>query len=530
MENLRKVIISDTLNTEFRGPSYIAYDLFKATCNPRALKEAAQHLSSVFPADANCIISPGLGALALSSAISVALLDRGREVPVLVVRDPKKSRPEERLVQGVFPKDPKGVFVDDTIVVGATLDKTLATVREIRPDFELAGIQVLLDSRHLHGSRKIIASGIPFSYCFTRQSLGITTDDSSISKGGVRIPALKVSSTSVVSLPELNFSKQTSVPAWTGDGFLLGDRNHKLVKADEKGVVWQVEFKPGSKGICQDFLLVGSTVILGEYSGTISRVEISTGKVLWSHKISNAIHATPILDGETLYIVIEDFDLVEKKEIGAFVALDLDGNIKYRVNFSSSFAPATPGMSEGVLVVASNDCILRGFRGQDEIWTVQLENKIWGKIEAKGGFVYCADNSGWVYKVNLQDGALIWKNKISKSFVLAVPTLFNEILILSDSNLYTHGINVNTGKRIWITKTRSQVAWRLTRYGEGRGILLGKDGDCSVIDLITGEKIAETRIPLEQEEVIHQPGCIHQGALTFITSLSNLYTIEMNTL
>lgn len=529
MINLKKKLISHTVITKYEVASKLSFDYFKVTSDPVCLQEASEYLSSIFPVGANCILSPGLGALGLSTAISQCLLRMGKVIPVVTVRDPLKSRIGESLVEGNLPAEPRAVYIDDTIVSGSTFYKTVDEVKKIKENLEIIGIQLIVDVKHLYGSRVLAAKGIPIQYCFSKYDIGVSADDIGMYMGGDRILAVHSPSSWNVNLSTLGFSftRQASVPMWTKFGILVGDNNNKVALIRESGLVWEIRTtNEKTKGVSQDFLVVEDTLIFADYSGYLFSIDIETGEENWRVKCGTAVHATPILVGTHIYVSAENYNLNNDSEEGVLLKIDTLGNIIWSKTFSNRYSPGTPAFSNGVVVVSSNDLVVRGFQEDNEIWSYTIRGKVWGAILGSIDNVYIADNAGWVYCIEATSGTLIWQNNIAKSFMNSIPIIRNNTLIVSDSNTFTHGLDLLTGERKWISKTRSQIPWRPMDYDENHIVLLGQDCDISIVDTRDGVKKAENMKLISKHHVL-QPGSIKDDNLCILTVEGILFSFKL---
>lgn len=528
MEYLREVLISKATTFKVMNGNFLAFDYFKATCDPKALNEAAEYLQSLIPDNVNCIISPGLGALALSSLICNKLLIRGREVSLLVTRNPERYEAGDRLVDGVIPENPVAMFVDDTIVSGATFHTSIELVVNRDPSLKVQGILLIVDARHLGGSRRIHASGIRIQACFTRHELGLTRDDVSVASGGPRSYLFEKDPLENIHLAGMKFNNHASTPVFFKGGFIFADNTLTIGKIALGSLYSDWTYTSGnnhSKGFVQEPLILENIGVFAGYDGEVTSINLLTGDVNWATKITSSVHASPVLNKDELFVVGEDYSK-EGVEGGSLYVLDLSGNLKRSVKFSEKFAPCTPAIVKDVCVATSNSGEVVGIVGEEVTWTYQMEGKAWGRIASESDIVFIADDQGYVYKLNGVTGELVWKSSISKSFVHSKPLVVNGVVIVSDTTIYTHGVCAATGKRIWICRTRSQVPWRPEPISDTRGILLGQDGDTSLIEFSTGRKLAETRLDIGDAR-IRQPGTFSDGKFALIDSSSNLRVFKV---
>lgn len=513
MQKLKQLLIDDVVSVTGSNASGLVYNLFKATSNNEALREAAEAMLPKLPVGISVIVAPGLGAAAFAYALALLM---PTPVQVLTVRDPAKSRVGETLLEGPIPTTPSdAVFVDDIIITGSTFKQTVETLAKYAPAVKVVCCACILDSWQPTGSRYIHASGTPVYSVLRRHDIGLTRDCSSSGRSGPRISALG-ERISVFKINGLNDTRPKSNPILLRDRVILADDTHTLRCMSLTGeTIWQCQ--PGRahpKGIVQNLQLqIDSTLLIGGYAGIVGRFNSATGACIWVKDVASSVHATPIVDDSTseVYVVGEEFDPATRAPGGSITKLAPDGEkLQYR-RFSNHFAPAQCTLVGSTVAVTANDGVLRCFDKDltlPERWATSLPGLVRGSVLHVGDLLFMATESGHVLAINAVSGAIEWMRRAAKEFRTVMPQVCGALAIVCDTAGFVHGFNWATGERVWLARLRSTARQRPTVVGPRRWLFAGVGGDVNMLDPVTGEKLAQTRTGVK----ILQPGSVHNGS------------------
>lgn len=516
---IKKLLVSDGVRTFSKAGLGLHYDLFKVTSSNEALREAAVILAAKIPDDICVLVAPGLGAAGLAAAIALQV---SRPMTVLTVRDPKKLREGERLIEGLAPTlKCDACFVDDTITFGATYRATVDALREHLPNITVRCCAILLDGWHA-ASRAIHASGVPVYSCLRRHDINLTRDCVSSTAAGPRVQVFNKLLLDVKVAP-LDGTKHGSNPLLCPECIVTADATHTVRAHDYSGNLlwsWNSQYTR-SKGIVQNLALqLNGTLLVAGYGGMVARLSLD-GTLLWETYVSHAVHSTPTvaLDGD-IYVACEEWDSKTQQPGGSLVCLSAKGVIKQKHRYSDAFAPARCTIFEDKIIVTANDKILRALVATTfyECWRLQLPGLVRGEIAQRNGVLYMATESGHVLAVDATTGDLIWSKRQSIGFYGSIPYLHEDNVIVCDVTLHAHAINIETGERVWITRFRSAVRQRPTRMTKDKWFFVGCDGDVNLVDVRTGAKLAQSRT----NQAVLQPGDYLDGKLAILTATGNL--------
>lgn len=495
MNHLSTLLTVRSLNLVKLG-SGVVYQLHRTSLNALAVRAAATTLwSQIKPLNPHYLVAPGLGAAPIAAAIAQVALADGVELETLAVRDPAKSRKNERLVEGYLPaigEIVRCVFVDDTITSGTTYRAALQAVSQAGVAAQWVACAVLLDAWHPYGSRRISASGVPVFSALRRHDIGLTRDASD--DPALRLPApFNLAKPTwvrygLVSKPE---HTRKAVPVIWQDCLLLATDDctlhcFDLATGDER---WQLASShPRSKG-CGNDLVVQSdgSLLLGLYDGSVSRVDARTGTLLWSRRLAMAIHSAPTLYNGAVFVTTEDYRA--GKPAGRCVALDYaTGNMLWQLS-CGGLCPTQTAVSCGRVAWASNDgqAHMAGIDGtQHRQWplpSMARGRPAFVKLpNCQHGLVYACE-AGQVICINAESGALAWQVHINSGSNHCTPQVIGNRIFLTDASMHLVELCAASGQLLAANRLRGQVPWRPSplRYNQREALLcMTNEGHASV--------------------------------------------------
>lgn len=529
MMTIKELIVEYAVNA---NTDPLTYDFFKVTGHAAALREAGATLAAKLPQAVTVLVAPGMGAGPLAAAVA---LSTDRNLVTLTVRDPAKCRNGERLVEG--PREPPAApdgkvyaaFVDDIISNGKTYHRTVETLKTFYPQLEIVCCLLLFNGWSFE-SRVRVASGVPVYSCLRRHDINLTRDEQSFANEHVRTHLLpkKVLETRIGLMSP---DRKKSSPLLLPDRIITADDLHMVRATSLSGDsmwAWSSRHMRGDKGIVQDLKLQpDGTLLIAGYSGALVRLSVD-GALLWEDKIAHAVHSTPIVDSDgDIYVNCEEYDSVAQHAGGSIVRLRADGVLVQKHFYSSEFAPATCVLHADTVIVTANDCTVRSFSKADLSecrWQHQIKAMSRGAFTIAGDRLFFGDESGVFYCLNAITGELLWSKQIARAFFAQVPIVFEGKVIMCDSLLNAHALDIGTGVRKWICRFRSAIPHRPTQVLDNLWMFSGRSGDVSLVDIRSGTKVAHTRTNVE----IRQPGAYAAGRYAQLTANGFLQLWEVN--
>ncbi|WP_243860467.1 outer membrane protein assembly factor BamB family protein [Flavobacterium poyangense] len=157
-------------------------------------------------------------------------------------------------------------------------------------------------------------------------------------------------------------------------------------------------------------------VVFGSSDGNVYAVDAKKGQLSWKFKTNAAVHSTPIIDKNTLYIGSWDADLY---------ALNCDtGKLKWKFETGKK----------------------QGFKG------------IQSSVAVANGTVYLSAREPYIFAVDAETGKLQWKYDAENSWILSTIVIKNDILYVGTSDTYALlGLDAKTGKELLRFETKGYV-------------------------------------------------------------------------
>jgi outer membrane protein assembly factor BamB len=199
-------------------------------------------------------------------------------------------------------------------------------------------------------------------------------------------------------------------------------------------------------------------VYVGSYDGHLYGLDVSSGDLIWSYKITNNMPlSSPAVKEEILCISSNNgylyaIDLMTKQE-----------KWKFEIGGVSPFVIPVP-------VIAN-----------ERVYVVSSDNQL--------------------YILNLYDGQLLRIFNLG-NIPLSYPAITNQIICIAENNGYLYALNIDTGKQLWMSRLNDTFSWsspiinQETVYISGQGCLRG-------IDLQTGSQLWQFQTPLSDQWVLN---------------------------
>jgi outer membrane protein assembly factor BamB len=144
----------------------------------------------------------------------------------------------------------------------------------------------------------------------------------------------------------------------------------------------------GARSLVSTPVVAGGTLLVGGFDDRLHAVDMSTGNQRWAFEAENWIWSAPVVDGDRVYV--GDFD-------GRVHALNLaDGSTIWSADIADRPIVASPALTQGVLVVASQDGEIFGIdpATQATKWgPADVRTALSADLVAQGQNVYIAPSS-----------------------------------------------------------------------------------------------------------------------------------------
>jgi outer membrane protein assembly factor BamB len=172
---------------------------------------------------------------------------------------------------------------------------------------------------------------------------------------------------------------------------------------------WKTQIGSGS-GLGFAPTIVGSAVYAATPDGSVAKVDLQTGGVVWRATVDKRLSAGVGSDGKITAVVTRE---------GTVVALDETGQVKWRAQASSDVS-VPPVVGYGVVVVRSGDYRVQAFNAEtgDRIWSVQrpgpaLALRAPARMIMLEGLVVTAIPGGKLLGINAVTGDVQWEGTVA---------------------------------------------------------------------------------------------------------------------
>ena len=264
--------------------------------------------------------------------------------------------------------------------------------------------------------------------------------------------------------------------------------------------IWSKDIGNGEDGQYLNFspVLSKGVIYTASFDGYVMAVGFRNGKTIWSKQLDLSLSSTPLVTKQHVYV---------GSMFGKLAKLDIrNGGLLWQIDVPSSVF-AAPAEANGIVVVntlngevSAYDAIsgnvkwsqvvgtpplmLTGnsspvvlgnqvFVGMDngELWAYDIETgvKLWdvpvavpeggsdvsrmvdivGTPVIENGIIYVATYQGNVAAINSQNGAIVWKKKMSTYDSIAIQ---DDLLFVTDTESYIYALDKTTGVKKWEQK------------------------------------------------------------------------------
>lgn len=466
--------------------------------------------AQIKPFEPQVLVAPGYGAMPLAYAIAHAALNDGVPLTVLMVRDKRKNYNQKKWVEGHRPAaGSKAVVVDDFMSRGSVLDLVDKALAADAIDLQLQAVAVFFDMWEPLGSRQIQLRRLPVIRLFTRHDLGLSRDCHD-----AQPPDMKGSSPEWIGQPMwwrmgLNTPSAypyRSAPAIADNAVFVADDQSRITRhhAWTGDIEWVSEsLERPHKGIVQQLQVHDGSLVYGCYDGTITRLNLRTGEIVWRWRLDTSIHATPVIDAQKNRLFINTEQWNDGHPFGHLMALDWRTGRLIWQHKHAWWPPGSPicEAKSNTVVAACNDSTLTAFNsdtGQVR-WQKNTVGLVRGKPLIVDAKVVVATEKGWLYCFDLLSGVLDWRKRYGQGLAHQFLSQDANGVMVFDGKWHWSCFELNTGDLRWITRLRSPGCWGPVACG-AHSVALSKQGHLAVFDLHLQRKVWEGQIKGRYEQ------------------------------
>ncbi|CAM4152709.1 outer membrane protein assembly factor BamB [Bordetella muralis] len=173
--------------------------------------------------------------------------------------------------------------------------------------------------------------------------------------------------------------------------------------------VWSTSIGSGS-GLGFVPAVVGNSVYAATPDGSVAKVELSSGKILWKADADTKLSAGPGSDGSTTVVA---------SPLGQIIAFDDTGKVKWKAQASSDVDIA-PVVGYGAVVVRSGDYRIQAYNIEtgERLWSLQrpgpaLALRSTAQMVMAEGLVITGLPGGKLLAINVGSGNVQWEGTVA---------------------------------------------------------------------------------------------------------------------
>lgn len=208
-------------------------------------------------------------------------------------------------------------------------------------------------------------------------------------------------------------------------------------------VRWRAEMGPTESSP----LVVGDTVVVGDWRGDVTALDRRSGKVRWRYRTDGRVKGAAAASGRKLFVGAYD---------GRLYSLDLrNGRLLWRSDSQQGLRGrgtfySTPAVAYGRVYIGSTDGKVYSFGATsgDLIWSQGTGGFVYSSPAVWEGRVYAGSYSGKVYALDAATGDVIWEFAANGP-VSGAPTVMAGRVYASTLEERTYALDARTGKQVW---------------------------------------------------------------------------------
>jgi outer membrane protein assembly factor BamB len=206
-------------------------------------------------------------------------------------------------------------------------------------------------------------------------------------------------------------------------------------------------------------LVTDQYIVAGSYSGVLYAIDPSTGSEVWNFSMATGRYiATPVMAGDLILAPNGDKHLY---------AIDQDGVLQWSFEADSAIW-ASPLVDGDVVYVASLGHTLYALSLEDQsiLWQADLEGGLTDAPVLVDGALYIGTLGAEVIKLDASTGEILWRVTTPGS-VWATPIVQDDVVYLADQSGTVQALSAANGSSIWTVNLEGQVIGSLLPVEDG---------------------------------------------------------------
>lgn len=285
---------------------------------------------------------------------------------------------------------------------------------------------------------------------------------------------------------------ENGVPLWSRD---LGDAADASVAIDDEKVYcqswgrevyaldrqdgsvnWRFAYAPSPADDHRQGggLRTADLLLLPAWNGNLYALEIDSGISRWRYRAPLPLRASPVLDGDRLYL---------SGGAGTLSALDLKGELLWEISLGAPLLSPAAVTPDGPVAV-TRDGVLHAYdRDGGERWRLDLkESCYYGGPLYHRGALYLGTAASRLWKVEAATGRVLWSRETSGP-VYATPLVVGDRLFVGDNGGSFYAVGAESGNVLATFKAPREIQGTPALAG-GRLVFGCRDHHVYALDLV----------------------------------------------
>jgi outer membrane protein assembly factor BamB len=218
----------------------------------------------------------------------------------------------------------------------------------------------------------------------------------------------------------------------------------------------------------------GGLLLVPAWNGTLYALDPGTGRLLWQYAAGEALRATPVVDGDRLYLAGAG---------GALTALALDGRLLWQRQLGSPLLAHPAATPDGPVAVTKEGTLVALDRQGEERWRQATDEPcFYGAPLYADGALYLGTAGGSLWKLEAADGAVVWRQE-APGPLYGTPLLAGGRLFAGDNDGLFYVVGADSGSLLATFRSGGAIQGTPALVA-GRLLLGSRDRHLYALDLI----------------------------------------------
>lgn len=227
--------------------------------------------------------------------------------------------------------------------------------------------------------------------------------------------------------------------------------NNQLIVADYQNVLYSLDPNTGNEEwtftnatgrYIGGVLVIDNVILAPSADNKLYALDIN-GKLLWEFETNEALWATPVSDGERVFLPSMDHTIY---------ALKLsDGDCLWEIDLEGAMVNSAVLSDDKILYIGTiaNEVVAIDAETGKILWRFLTSGAVWSKPTLYNDTLYIGDSNGKIYALNRADGSVLWEIDSGGS-IMGSGAINSDGLVFTTMEGDVIAINY-AGEKLWST-------------------------------------------------------------------------------